>query len=256
VSRVEGAFAFAAVTALALVVAGCGGPGSSAPTTTAQTAPGNTVPSTQLVVKNFPSTLTGTVTLAVDSRQGKENEPGASERKYTVTLNNLVLRLAGINGTGDQRRASYRLVSADESISGFENVTNSKCETSHIVWDGTNRTPSGTVDVLGPTFDSSVGFVFLVPLKGDALTRPCKATSGGRESTVSSTARIAGNANLNLLPGKSPTKRFLIGIEIQSSTNGPSASGGYTINGLLHPASEGRPVTLCRSADGKLDCNV
>jgi hypothetical protein len=174
----------AAVTALVLAVAGCGGSGSSTPTTTAATAPVN-IPKQQLVVKNFPSTLTGAVRFDVDSRQAKENEPGSSSRKYTVTLNNLALRLARIDGTGDNRHASYRLVSADESFTCFENVTSSKCRTSHIVSDGTNRKPAGTVDVLGPTFDSSVGFVFLVPLKGKALTRSCKATSGGRRAATS-----------------------------------------------------------------------
>jgi hypothetical protein len=259
VLRVGRAFGVAAVAALVLVAAGCGGSGSSSPSTTAPTTTQtNTIPkqTTSLVVKNFPSTLTGGLTFHINSAQGKPNEPGAWKRRYTVTLNNLVLRLAGISGTGDTRQARYHLVSADEGFTGFENLTSSKCKTSHIVWAGTNRKPTGTVEVFGPKFDSSVGFVFLVPQQGKTVTRACNASSGGTKATVTRTARIEGNANLNLLPGQRPTKRFLIGIEIQSSTAGPQSSGGYTISGSLNPASEGSPVTLCHSTNGKLNCNV
>lgn len=117
------------------------------------------------------------------------------------------------------------------------------------MWAGSGRKPTGTVELFSPKFDGEVGFVFLVPQKGKTLTRPCNATSGGKKSTVVRTARIQGNANLKLVPSKDPSQRFSIGIEIQSSTAGPGASGGYTINGNLVPAGVGNPVQLCRETD-------
>jgi hypothetical protein len=63
-------------------------------------------------------------------------------------------------------------------------------------------------------------------------------------------------ANLGLEYAKTPTQRFSIGIEVQPSA-GPAASGGYTINGSLVPASDvGSPVKLCRDDNGKLDCSL
>jgi hypothetical protein len=247
----------AALVALGFTVTGCGGSHSAAQTKPTDRQTVNTVPeqASQLVAKNFPSALTGFLTLDVDSAQGHQDTPGASKRKYTVTLDNLVLRLAGTQGTGNHRRARYRLVSADESIKGFENITSSRCQTTHIVWAGPGRKPTGTVDVLGPSFDAGVGFLFLVRQRGQALTRPCKATSGGRKSTLTSTAKIQGDANLRLEAAKDPTQRFSIGVEIRSSTVGPSASGGYTVSGLLAPTSESAPVTLCRNQGGNLDCS-
>jgi hypothetical protein len=51
---------------------------------------------------------------------------------------------------------------------------------------------------------------------------------------------------LKLVPSKDPSQRFSIGIEIQSSTTGPGASGGYTFKGNLVPPGVGSPVRLCR----------
>jgi uncharacterized protein (DUF4415 family) len=243
VLRVTRAFA---VVALVGVAAGCGGSHSATPPTT---EPISTLPKkiTSLVVQNFPESLTGSVTFVINRKQGKPKQPGSWKRNYTVKLDNLVLHLSRIEGKGDKRRARYNLASSDESFTGYEDLTNSKCKTTHIVWAGSGRKPTGTVEVFSPKFDGEVGFVFLVPQRGKTLTRPCNASSGGQRNTVIRTARISGNANLKLTPSKSPTQRFSIGIEIQSSTAGQQASGGYTINGALAPAAgAGRPVQLCR----------
>jgi hypothetical protein len=236
-----------AAAALVAVIAGCGSSHSTAPTT----QPVNTLPkkTTSLVVENFPSALTGSLVFNIDRTQGNPRKPGGWKRDYTVKLDNLVLRLAGVVGKGDQRKARYSLVSADESFTGFENLTDAKCKTTHVVWAGSGHKPTGTVEVFSPKFDGEVGFVFLVPQRGKTLTRPCSASSGGRRSVVIRTARIQGNANLKLVPSKTPTDRFSIGIEIQSSTAGPQTSGGYTINGNLAPAAVGNPVQLCRETD-------
>ena len=174
-----------------------------------------------------------------------------------MTLDNLILRLSGVTGKGVNGKARYSLVSVDESFKGFEAITNSKCQTTHIVWAGSGQKPTGTVELFSPKFDGEVGFAFNIPQKGTTLTRSCKATSGGTPNTVSRTAQINGNANLRLENTKTPTQRFSIGIEVQSSTAGPSSTGGYTINGTLVPASDvGTPVKLCRDDNGKLDCNL
>jgi hypothetical protein len=235
-----------AVVALVVVAAGCGGSHSSAPPTTTEhisTLPKKT---TSLVAQNFPSALTGSVTFIINRTQGNPRKPGGSKRQYTVKLDHLVLHLSGVEGKGDKRKAHYSLVSSDESFTGSEVLTTSKCKTTRIVWSGSAHKPSGTVEVFSPKFDGEVGFVFLVPQRGKSLTRPCTASSGGQKNTVIRTARIEGNANLKLVPSKTPSQRFSIGIEIQSSTAGPQASGGYTINGTLVPASVGSPVQLCR----------
>jgi hypothetical protein len=247
VLRFSRAFAVVAAVLLAGVVAGCGSSGGAAPSTTQQIT---TLPKakTSLVVQNFPSALTGSVVFTINRTQGNPKKAGGWKRHYTVTLDNLVLHLSHVQGKGDQRKASYSLVSADESFTGAEDSTNSKCQTTHIVWAGSpGHKPTGTVEVFSPKFDGEVGFVFLVPQKGKTLTRSCKATSGGKRNTVARTARIEGNANLNLRPSKTPTERFAIGIEIQSSTAGASSTGGYTINGSLTPAAAvSNPVQLCR----------
>ena len=247
--RVTRAFA---VVALVAVAAGCGSSHSSAPPTTTAipTLPKKT---TSLVVQNFPAALTGSVTFIINTTQGNPRKPGGWERKYTVKLDNLVLHLSGVEGKGDKRRARYSLVSSDESFTGSEDLTNSKCKTTHIVWAGSGRKPTGTVEVFSPKFDGEVGFVFLVPQRGKTLTRSCKASSGGQQNTVTRTAKIQGNANLKLQPSKSPTQRFQIGIVIQSSTAGQQSSGGYTISGNLAPAAVGSPVQLCRET-GKGRC--
>jgi len=242
-----------AAAALAVVAAGCGSSSSSAPPTTTDvpTLPKKT---TSLVVQSFPSALTGSLTFVINRTQGNPRKPGGSKRDYTVNLDHLVLRLSGVEGKGDKRKARYSLVSSAESFSGFEDLTNSKCKTTHIVWGGSAQKPIGTVEVFSPKFDGEVGFVFLVPQHGRALTRPCKASSGGRRNTVTRTAKIQGNANLKLTPSKTPADRFSIGIEIQSSTAGAQESGGYTINGNLAPSGVSRPVQLCRETGGKLIC--
>ena len=256
--RVSRTFAVGAAVLLAGVVAGCGGSGNAAPPTTTQHV--STLPkkTTSLVVQNFPSALTGSVTFTINRTQGNPKKAGGWKRHYTVTLDNLVLHLSHVEGKGDKRKASYSLASADESFTGAEDITNSKCQTTHIVWAGSpGRKPTGTVEVFSPKFDGEVGFVFLVPQKGKTLTRSCKATSGGQPNTVTRTARIEGNANLNLRPSKTPTERFAIGIEIQSSTAGASSTGGYTITGSLAPAADvGAPVKVCRQTGDKLDCSV
>jgi hypothetical protein len=231
---------------LAGVAAGCGGSKNAAPPTT--TEPVTTLPkkTTSLRVENFPSALTGSLTFAIDQTQGNPRKGRGRKQNYTVKLDNLVLSLRGVEGKGDNRKARYSLQSVDESFTGSEVLTNSKCKTTHIVWAGSGHKPTGTVEVFSPKFDGEVGFVFLVPQRGKTLTRPCTASSGGRRSTVTRTAKIQGNANLKLVPGTTPSQRFSIGIEIQSSTAGPEASGGYTIKGTLVPASVGNPVQLCR----------
>jgi hypothetical protein len=231
------------VVALAAIAAGCGGSHSTVPTQPVSTLPKAT---TSLVVQSFPSALTGSLVFDIDRTQGNPRRPGGWKRKYTVKLDNLVLHLSGVEGKGDQRKARYSLVSARESFTGFEDLTDSRCKTTHIVWAGSGRKPTGTVELFSPKFDGEVGFVFLVPQRGRTLTRPCQAPSGGRRSTVIRTARIEGNANLKLVASKAPADRFSIGIEIQSSTAGSQASGGYTINGNLAPAAVGKPVQLCR----------
>jgi hypothetical protein len=242
------------VVALVAIAAGCGGSHSTAPTTTTQ--PVNTVPkpTQQLIVGKFPSQLAGSLTYNVNRTQGKLNKPGSWKRKYTVTLDNVLLRLAAVQGKGAKQKARYNLVSADESFTGSEDLTNSKCKTSHIVWNGTGTHPTGTVEVFGPKFDSEVGFVFLVPQRGTVTTRPCTAKSGGSPGTVSRTARIEGNANLRLAATKSAADRFSIGIQIESSTAGTGTGGGYTINGSLAPPATGSPVRLCRLQGDKLSC--
>ena len=234
-----------AVVALVAVAAGCGSSHSSAPPTT---EPINTLPkkTTSLRVENFPSALTGSLTFAIDQTQGNTKTGPGRKQDYTVKLDNLLLSLRGVEGKGDNRKARYGLESVNESFTGSEVLTTSKCKTTQIVWAGSGKKPTGTVEVFSPKFDGEVGFVFLVPQRGDTRTRPCTASSGGKRSTVTRTARIEGNANLKLVPSKSPDQRFSIGIEIQSSTAGPDASGGYTIKGNLVPASVGSPVQLCR----------
>jgi len=242
------------VVAMVAIAAGCGSSHNAAPPTTTETITMLPKKTTSLAVQNFPSTLTGSLVFNIDRTQGSLRHPGGWKRKYTVTLDNLVLHLSGIEGKGDKRKARYNLVSAKESFNGFETLTDSKCRTTHIVWAGSGQKPTGTVEVFSPKFDAEVGFVFLVPQRGRTLTRPCKATSGGQPNTVTRTARIEGNANLSLTPSKTPKQRFQIGIEIQSSTAGTQASGGYTINGNLAAAGVGKPVQLCRERGGKLDC--
>jgi hypothetical protein len=229
------------------VAAGCGGSKSTAPTTTT-TPPVTTLPdkTTSLRVENFPSALTGNVTFTINQTQGNPKKAHGRKQNYTVKLDNLVLHLTGVTGKGDNRKARYSLQSVDESFTGSEVLTNSKCKTTQIVWAGTGQKPTGTVEVFSPKFDGEVGFVFLVPQRGTTLTRPCGATSGGTRSTVTRTAKIQGNANLKLQPSKTPNERFSIGIEVQSSTAGRSESGGYAITGNLVPASVGNPVQLCR----------
>jgi hypothetical protein len=256
VLRVSRAFPIAAV-ALAIILAGCGGSHSTAPTTT--TGPISTIPqkTLALVVDKFPSSLAGSITFRIKRAQGKPNKPGSSTRNYTVTLDNLVLRLAKVQGTGDKRTARYDLVRAHESFSGFETLTNSKCQTTRIDWAGSGAPPRGAVEIFSPKFDAEVGFSFLVPQRGTTTTRPCRSSSGGRHNTVTRTAEIQGNANLNLRATKTPAGRLSIGIEVQSSTAGPSQSGGYTINGTLAPpANSSTPVKLCRENGNQLDCNI
>jgi hypothetical protein len=244
-----------AVAALVAVAAGCGGSHSTAPDTTIRTT---TVPNKTLalVAQNYPSELTGSVTFNINRRQGNPRKPNGWKRRYTVTLDHLVLRRTGVAGKGANRKARYTLASAKESFKGSETLTNSKCQTTHIVWAGSGQPPRGTVEVFSPKFDGEVGFAFDVPQRGATLTRSCTATSGGTPNTVNRTARISGNANLRLEDTKVPTQRFSIGIEVQSSTAGASSTGGYTINGTLVPASVGSPVKLCRDDNGKLDCNL
>lgn len=252
------AFTLSAAAALVVVAAGCGGSSKNvAQSTTQQTS--TVPPATQaLVVQNFPQQLNGSVAFVINRTQGNPKKPGGWKRNYTVTLDNLVMRLSGVTGTGVNRKARYSLVSADESFKGHEDITNSKCQTTHIVWAAApGQKPAGTVELFSPKFDGEVGFAFDVPQKGTTLTRSCKATSGGTPNTINRTARISGNANLRLENTKTPTQRFSIGIEVQSSTAGPSSTGGYTINGQLVPASDvGAPVKLCRDDNGKLDCNL
>jgi hypothetical protein len=236
------------VVVLIAIAAGCGG-GSHSPTTTAPVT--STVPkkTQQLVVGNFPSQLAGSLIYNINRTQGKAGQPGSWQRKYTVKLDNVVLRLAAVQGKGAKRKARYNLVSADESFAGSEDLTNSKCKTSHIVWAGSGRSPTGAVEVFSSKFDAPVGFVFLVPQSGAVTTRPCTSTSGGTKGTVTRTARIQGNANLRLANTKSPAQRFTIGIQIESSTAGTSTGGGYTINGsLTPPAALAQPATVCQSA--------
>lgn len=244
------------VVALVAIAAGCGGGSHSSSTTTATTQPVNTVPKpTQaLVVGKFPSQLAGSLTYNINRSQGKQNQPGSWRRKYSVTLDNVLLRLAAVQGKGAKQKARYNLVSADESFTGSEDLTNSKCKTSHIVWTGTGTHPTGAVEVFGPKFDAEVGFVFLVPQHGNVTTRPCTAKSGGSKGTVSRTAKIEGNANLRLAATKSAADRFSIGIQIESSTAGAGTGGGYTINGTLAPPATGSPVRLCRLQGDKLSC--
>ena len=227
------------------VAAGCGGSKSATPTTS---PPIPTLPkkTTSLRVENFPAALTGDVTYAINAKQGNPKKPHGREQKYTVKLDNLVLRLASVTGKGDNRKARYSLQSSDESFTGSEVLTTSKCKTTKIVWAGSGQKPTGTVEVFSPKFDGEVGFVFLVPQRGKTLTRPCTASSGGTHNTVTRTARIQGNANLKLKPSKTPSDRFSIQIEVQSSTAGPEESGGYSINGNLIPAKVGIPVQICR----------
>lgn len=246
-----------AATALVVVAAGCGGSHNAAPPTT--TPPTSTVPAktAALVAQNFPQELTGSVAFNINRTQGNPKKAGGWRRRYTVTLDNLVLRLDAVTGKGDKRKAHYTLASANESFKGFEDITNSKCQTTHIVWAGSSQKPTGTVEVFSPKFDGEVGFAFDVPQHGNTLTRSCKATSGGTPNTITRTAGISGNANLRLEDTKAPTQRFTIGIEVQSSTAGPASTGGYTINGSLVPASDvGSPVKLCRDDNGKLDCDL
>lgn len=240
--------------ALVVIAAGCGGSHSSAPTTT--TAPVNTVrkKTLELVAANFPAQLAGSLVFKINRTQGHPKKPGGWKRKYTVTLDHIQLRLTRVQGKGNARKARYDLVSAQESFTGFEDLTNSKCKTTHIVWAGSRRRPTGAVEIFSPKFDAEVGFVFLVPQRGNSTTRPCRSSSGGRRNTVTRTARIQGNANLRLEKSTSPADRFSIGIEIQSSTAGSQETGGYTINGILTPPAAGKPVQLCRSRGGKLTC--
>lgn len=209
-------------------------------------------PALDLVVQSFPTELVGGVSFSVDSTKGNPKKPDGWIRKYTVALDHIVLRLTDARGKGDERRARYRLESARESLSGFEDRTSSKCETTHIVWDGTSRRPTGTVVIDSPKFDASVAFAFLVPQRGATTTRACNSSGAGVRSTVTRAARISGNANLRLETEKNPLGRFSIGIEIRSSTVGPSQSGGFTISGTLKAA--GAPVRLCRESGGKLSC--
>jgi hypothetical protein len=246
-----------AVAGLVAIAAGCGGSHSTAPTTPTTTQRTSTVPkhTFQLVAQNFPSVLTGSVTFNVNRTQGNPKKPEGWRRRYTVTLDDLVLRLAGTQGKGDKRKARYTLASAHEVFTGFEDITNSKCKTTHIVWAGSGKAPTGTVEIFSPKFDADVGFAFDVPQRGNTLTRSCKASSGGTKNTVTRTAQISGNANLRLEATKIPTQRFSIGIEVQSSTAGPSSTGGYTIVGTLVPASDvSIPVKVCRPQGGRSIC--
>jgi hypothetical protein len=251
VSRVARVFP---VVVLAAVVAGCGGSHKAVPTTTTQ--PVDTVPKAtrELVVRNFPTELAGSLTFNIDRREGNPRKPGGSRRKYKVTLEHLLFRLAGVQGKGAQRQARYSLVSAHETFTGSEDRTSPRCKTTHIVWAGSGSPPTGTVEVFGPNFDAVVGFVILIPQRGRTLTRPCTAPSGGTKGSTVRIARIQGNANLKLTASKVPTDRFSIGIEIESSTAGPDSSGGYTINGTLTPPATGNPVQLCRQEGKKLTC--
>jgi hypothetical protein len=242
--------------ALVALVAGCGGSHTATPPTTTQQV--NTVPkpTLELVVDNFPSELEGSVVYRVNSVQGNPKKPGGVKRNYTVMLDHLVLRLAGVRGKGDKRQARYNLVSAHQSFSGFEDLTSSKCKTTHIVWDGSGKAPVGAVQIYSPKFDAPVTFVFDVAQRGTTMTRPCRSSSGGVRNTVTRTARIDGDANLRLEATKNPAGRFSIGIEIQSSTAGPAQSGGYTINGTLVPPETGNPVKVCRQASGRPTCRT
>jgi hypothetical protein len=241
------------VVALAIVLAGCRGSHSSAPTTT-ETVPTLPKSVTQLAVKSFPASLAGNLTFNIDRTQGNPKQPGGSRRNYVVKLSNVQMHLANVQGTGAKRTARYNLVSADESFSGYEDLTNSKCQTTHIVWGGSGHAPTGAIAVYGPKFDSRVGFIFLVPQRGRTLTRPCGATTGGTPNTVTRTARIVGFANLKLKNTKAPSQRFAIGIQIESSTAGSGESGGYTINGSLKPPDSGTPVQICKQHGDKLTC--
>lgn len=238
---------------LVAIAAGCGSSHSAAPTTT-ETIPTIPKKTLQLVVRQFPRELAGSVVFNIDRTQGAPGKRGSWRRKYIVSLTHLLLRRSWVRGTGDQRKARYDLVSATEAFSGFENLTNSKCKTTHIVWAGAGKPATGVVEIFGPKFDASVGFVFLVPQRGRTTTRPCGSHGAGARNTVTRTARIVGNANLKLVASKTPAGRFSIGIQIQSSTAGSGETGGYTINGMLAPPDTGTPVQLCRSHGGKLTC--
>jgi hypothetical protein len=240
---------------VAVVLAGCGSSHSSAPPTTTSTIPTIPKKTLELAVQKFPQTLDGSISFTINRIQGKPNRPHGWKRRYSVTLDHIVLHLTGTSGKGDQRKARYNLVKAHESFTGSETLTNAKCQTTRIVWAGSDQAPTGTVELFGPKFDAQVGFVFLVPQRGTTTTRPCRSSSGGQKSSVTRTARIEGNANLKLVAAKNPAGRFSIGVEVQSSTAGPDQSGGYTINGeLAPPASASNPVQICRSDGGKLDC--
>ena len=238
---------------LAVIVAGCGGSHSSAPPTTS-TIPTIPLKTLQLTVQKFPQTLEGSVVFNINRTQGNPKKAGGWKRKYTVTLDHLVLRLSSVQGEGAKRQARYSLVKAHESFAGTETLTNAKCKTTRIVWAGSAQPPTGTVQIYGPKFDAPVGFVFLVPQRGASTTRDCHASSGGTKNTVVRTAKIEGNANLKLTASKQPAARFSIGIEIQSSTAGAAQSGGYTIGGTLTPPAVGKPVQICRQQGDKLDC--
>jgi hypothetical protein len=242
-----------AVAALAAIAAGCGSSHSTAPPTTSSipTIPKKTL---QLAVKDFPNQLAGSIVFNIDRTHGDPRKPGGWRRQYTVKLTHLVLRRIWVRGKGDQRKARYDLVSAKEAFTGFEDLTNSKCKTTRIVWAGSGKPATGDVEIFGPKFDASVGFVFLVPQRGATTTRPCRSGGAGARNTVTRTARIAGNANLKLVASKVPSNRFAIGIEIQSSTAGTGETGGYTINGILAPPATGSPVQVCKEQGTKLTC--
>ena len=134
------------------VVAGCGGSHSATPPTTTQQITTLPKKTTSLVVKNFPSALTGSVQFTINRTQGNPRKAGGWKRHYTVKLDNLVLHLSHVSGKGNNRKASYSLVSADESFAGSEAITNSKCKTTHIVWAGSpGQKPTGTVEVFSPS---------------------------------------------------------------------------------------------------------
>lgn len=134
-------------------------------------------PTLALVVQNFPTELVGNLTYAINSTQGNPKKAGGQKRKYTVTLDHLVLRLTSVKG--DNRQTTYKLVSAHQAFDGFEDITHSKCKTTHIVWDGSGRAPAGAVAIYSPKFDASVGFVFNIFQRGATATRPCGTTRAG-----------------------------------------------------------------------------
>jgi hypothetical protein len=84
----------------------------------------------------LPSDLTGNVTFVINQKRGNPKRAGGRKQNYTVKLDDLVLHLSGVEGTGDNRKARYSLQSVKESFAGPESLTNSKCQTTHIVWAG------------------------------------------------------------------------------------------------------------------------